>query len=66
MPLRKTTARKPNPEPPEEDLQVQPPRPASGRTSALGRRVEKPGKPGPGGPSGQKNNVNSDPRHTNR
>jgi hypothetical protein len=41
-------------------------RPASGRTTALGRRVEKPGEGKPGGPSGQKDRGKHDVKHTNK
>jgi hypothetical protein len=41
-------------------------RPQSGRTTALGRRVEKPGEAKPGGPSGQKDGARHDGKHTNK
>ena len=41
-------------------------RPASGRTTALGRRVEKPGSGSPAGPSGQKDRAKHDGKHTNK
>ena len=41
-------------------------RPSSGRTTALGRRVEKPGSVSPAGPSGQKDRSKHDGRHTNK
>jgi hypothetical protein len=41
-------------------------RPASGRTTALGRRVEKPGSGSPAGPSGQKDGAKHDGKHTNK
>jgi hypothetical protein len=41
-------------------------RPSSGRTTALGRRVEKPGEGNPGGPSGQRDGAKHDERHTNK
>jgi len=41
-------------------------RPASGRNTALGRKVEKPGEAKPGGPSGQKDKARHDRKHTNR
>jgi len=42
------------------------PRPASGRTTAMGRRVEKPGESKPGGPSGQKDAAKGDRKHANK
>jgi hypothetical protein len=42
------------------------PRPASGRTTAMGRRVEKPGESKPGGPSGQKDGAKGDRKHANK
>ena len=41
-------------------------RPQSGRTTPLGRKVEKPGEAKPGGPSGQKDRAKHDLRHTNK
>jgi hypothetical protein len=41
-------------------------RPLSGRTTALGRRVEKPGSGSPAGPSGQKDKAKHDGKHTNK
>ncbi len=41
-------------------------RPAQGRTTPLGRRVEKPGETRPGGPSGQKDRVKGDGNHANK
>jgi Zn-dependent oligopeptidase len=41
-------------------------RPSSGRTTPLGRRVEKPGEGKGGGPSGQKDGAKHDGRHTNK
>jgi hypothetical protein len=41
-------------------------RPSSGRTTALGRRVEKPGERKPGGPSGQTDGSKHDGKHTNK
>ena len=41
-------------------------RPAQGRTTALGRRVEKPGENKPGGPSGQKDGATGDGKHANK
>jgi len=41
-------------------------RPSSGRTTALGRRVEKPGEGKGGGPSGQKDGAKHDGKHTNK
>lgn len=41
-------------------------RPSSGRTTALGRKVEKPGEGSPGGPSGQKDGAKHDERHANK
>jgi hypothetical protein len=41
-------------------------RPASGRTTLLGRRVEKPGSGKPGGPSGQREIGQLDGKHANK
>jgi len=41
-------------------------RPSSGRTSALGRKVEKPGSGAAAGPSGQTEGVDHDRKHTNK
>lgn len=41
-------------------------RPSSGRTSTLGRKVEKPGSGGPAGPSGQTEDVQHDRKHANK
>lgn len=41
-------------------------RPSTGRTSALGRKVEKPGSEGPAGPSGQTEGVEHDRKHANK
>ena len=41
-------------------------RPSTGRTSALGRRVEKPGESRPGGPSGQTDGVDHQQKHANK
>jgi Zn-dependent oligopeptidase len=41
-------------------------RPASGRTTTLGRRVEKPGSGSPAGPSGQRDGAKHDGKHTNK
>lgn len=41
-------------------------RPSTGRTSTLGRKVEKPGSGGPAGPSGQTESVQHDRRHANK
>ena len=41
-------------------------RPSSGRTTALGRRVEKPGESKAGGPSGQRDGAKHDGKHTNK
>lgn len=41
-------------------------RPSSGRTTALGRRVEKPGSGSPAGPSGQRDGAKHDGKHTNK
>lgn len=41
-------------------------RPAQGRTTALGRRVEKPGECRLGGPSGQKDRTMGDVKHANK
>ncbi|MHB1124073.1 MAG: hypothetical protein ACYC0T_15335 [Ramlibacter sp.] len=41
-------------------------RPSSGRTSTLGRKVEKPGSGAPAGPSGQTEGVEHDRKHANK
>ena len=41
-------------------------RPASGRNTAQGRKVEKPGDASPSGPSGQPSHTQDDRRHTNK
>ena len=41
-------------------------RPTSGRSTSLGRRVEKPGSGSPAGPSGQKDKAKHDGKHTNK
>lgn len=41
-------------------------RPSSGRTSTLGRKVEKPGTADPAGPSGQTESAQHERRHTNK
>lgn len=41
-------------------------RPSSGRTSTLGRKVEKPGSGAPAGPSGQTEGVQHDRKHANK
>jgi hypothetical protein len=41
-------------------------RPSSGRTTKLGRKVEKPGTGRQSGPSGQTDSVQHDRRHTNK
>jgi hypothetical protein len=41
-------------------------RPSSGRTTPLGRRVEKPGERKPGGPSGQTDGSKHEGTHTNK
>jgi len=41
-------------------------RPASGRTTALGRKVEKPGSGKQGGPSGQRDLGQVDGKHANK
>lgn len=41
-------------------------RPSSGRTSALGRKVEKPGSGTAAGPSGQTEHVHHDRKHANK
>jgi len=41
-------------------------RPSSGRTSTLGRKVERPGSDGPAGPSGQTESVKHDRKHANK
>ncbi len=60
------------------DLEPQPPhkdseepkglisRPSSGRTTALGRKVERPGSCPPAGPSGQRDQRKQDQKHTNK
>lgn len=40
--------------------------PSTGRTTALGRRVEKPADDSVAGPSGQKDKVHHDRKHTNK
>ncbi len=42
------------------------PRPASGRSTAQGRKVEKPANNEPPGPSGQKKGAKHDGKHTNK
>lgn len=42
------------------------PRPASGRSTAQGRKVEKPANDEPAGPSGQKKGAKHDGKHTNK
>ena len=41
-------------------------RPSSGRTTRLGRKVEKPGDASPAGPSGQRDMAKHDGKHTNK
>ncbi len=41
-------------------------RPASGKTTALGRKVEKPGSGSQAGPSGQRDNARHDGKHANK
>jgi hypothetical protein len=41
-------------------------RPSSGRTTAQGRRCEKPGSGKPPGPSGQRDECKQDVKHTNK
>ena len=41
-------------------------RPSSGRTTALGRKVEKPGTGRQGGPSGQTDGTQHDRKHANK
>lgn len=41
-------------------------RPSSGRTSTLGRKVEKPGSGAAAGPSGQTEGVEHDRKHANK
>lgn len=41
-------------------------RPSSGRTSTLGRKVEKPGSGAAAGPSGQTEGVEHNGKHTNK
>lgn len=41
-------------------------RPASGRTTSLGKKVEKPGTGRQGGPSGQTDAARHDRKHTNK
>jgi hypothetical protein len=50
----------------QEKAKLQAARPASGRTSALGRKVEKPGTGNPGGPSGQTDEAKHDRKHANK
>jgi hypothetical protein len=40
--------------------------PSTGRTTALGRKVEKPGEIRPGGPSGQRDGIDHQKKHTNK
>ena len=68
------TVSEPPPTPAEEkrrtDRLKNPPgtyqRPASGRTTALGRRVEKPGPGKQAGPSGQREDTQGDGKHANK
>jgi hypothetical protein len=46
-----------------EDLDLPP---STGRTTKLGRKVEKPAGPPPGGPSGQKDGARHDRKHANK
>ena len=41
-------------------------KPESGKSTRLGRKVEKPGESKPGGPSGQKDGAKHDGKHTNK
>jgi hypothetical protein len=50
----------------EEDMQMRHERPATGRTGALGRSVEKPGRGRSAGPSGQHECFEHGPIHTNK
>lgn len=50
----------------EHELPAPTHRPASGRTSALGRRVEKPRDASPAGPSGQPGQTQHERKHTNK
>lgn len=65
------TADAPTRPPPHKDRsEHEPPapthRPASGRTTALGRKVEKPGDASPPGPSGQPGQTQHERKHTNK
>ncbi|HSV35182.1 MAG TPA: DUF3175 domain-containing protein, partial [Ramlibacter sp.] len=50
----------------KEELRALYQRPSTGRTTAQGRRVEKPGSDKQGGPSGQTDASKHDRRHTNK
>jgi hypothetical protein len=50
----------------KEELRTLFQRPSTGRTSALGRRVEKPGTGRQSGPSGQTDGTKHDRKHTNK
>lgn len=50
----------------KEELRQLYQRPTSGKTTAQGRKVEKPGSGKQGGPSGQKDGAKHDGKHTNK
>jgi hypothetical protein len=50
----------------KEELRQLYQKPTTGRTTALGRKVEKPGDTQPGGPSGQKEQSQHNRKHTNK
>ena len=56
---------KKRPDPKEELFDPSKP-PSSGRTTALGRRVEKPGRGRQSGPSGQRDGTQHDRQHANK
>ena len=49
-----------------EDMHEVDKAPSTGRTSPLGRKVEKPGECNPGGPSGQHQTSDHEKKHTNK
>lgn len=53
-------------EEPAEDLRIEPQRPNTGRSSSIGRKVEKPGSGRSAGPSGQHDAFQHNPDHTNK
>lgn len=50
----------------EDEERVDPQRPSTGRTSVLGRKVEKPADVNPAGPSGQRDGAKHDRQHANK